>query len=368
VRPTTAWRYAGGILIALAVWAMAAAPAADAARRTTLDFYFIDVEGGQSTLIVTPAGESLLVDSGYARPDHRDAGRIMAAAADAGIARIDYLLITHFHPDHDAGIVELSRRLPIGTFFDHGDLDRSPDTLEEVRPWFRSYDAYVAVREHGKHVEPKPGDRLPLKGVEAKWVSSAGTTIKTAIAGKAQANGACGPAAPPAAEPLENPRSTGFHLRFGKFRFVDVGDLSGAPLFGLVCPENLLGSVDLYLVPHHGGDDVAYPATFAGLTPRAVIVNNGPRKGGSVEVFDAIRRSPGADNGWQLHRSQLPGVENLPDAQIVNLDETTGLWVKASAREDGSFTVTNGRTGASKRYGPAAPAATRRPIALPAVK
>src|SRR3954465_3007235 len=139
------------VILSAIVALLTGAQPPSAAPRTTLDFYFIDVEGGQSTLIVTPSGESLLVDTGYATPDHRDAGRIAAAAADAGIAKIDYLLITHFHPDHAAGGVELSRRMPIGTFFDHGDLDRSPDTLAEVRPWFRSYDAYVAVRAHGTH-------------------------------------------------------------------------------------------------------------------------------------------------------------------------------------------------------------------------
>jgi beta-lactamase superfamily II metal-dependent hydrolase len=336
-----------------------------AAARTTLDFYFIDVEGGQSTLIVTPAGESLLVDTGFATPDHRDAARIVAAARDAGLTRIDYLLITHFHPDHDAGVVELSRQIPIKTFLDHGDLERTAQA--PPASWRSAYDAYVAVRAKGAHVEPKPGERLPLKGIDLVWISSAAKTIVTPVSGAGQKNSACQSAAPPAGEPLENPRSTGFHLRFGKFRFIDVGDLSGDPLFALVCPSSLVGPVDLYLVPHHGGGDVSYPATFAAVTPRAVIVNNGSAKGGSKDVFDAIRRVTGADNGWQLHRSQLEGVQNLPDSQIVNLDESTGNWIKASAGEDGSFTVTNGRTGVTKRYR-AAVSGTTRPIAFAVAK
>jgi competence protein ComEC len=339
---------AAAVVVAVLVWM----PGSAGAARTTLDLYFIDVEGGQATLIVTPAGESLLVDTGYATPGHRDASRIAAAARDAGITQIDYLLITHFHQDHDAGVVELSRRVPIRTFFDHGDLLRTPLALSQAR-WpatVAAYDAYAAVRANGKHVEPKPGDRLPLKGVDAVWVSSAGTTIARPIAGAGRSNAACGTPAPPPGEALENPRSTGFHLRFGSFRFIDVGDLTGTPLFNLICPHNLLGPIDLYLVPHHGGDDASYPATFAALIPRAVVVNNGETKGGSRQVFDAIRQAPGAANGWQLHRSTIAGVENLPESQIVNLDDTTGHWIKAAAREDGSFTMTNGRTGITKSY------------------
>jgi competence protein ComEC len=320
----------------------------------TLDLYFIDVEGGQSTLIVTPAGESLLIDTGYGGFDGRDATRILAAARDAGIRRIDYLLMTHFHADHDGGVVELSRQIPIGTFFDHGDLVRSPEALAESR-WpatLAAYNGYVAARAKGKHVEPKPGARLPLKGLDAVWVSSAAATISTPIAGAGQANAACGPSAPPAQETLENPRSTGFHLRFGRFRFVDLGDLSGAPLFALMCPNSLLGPIDLYLVPHHGGADASYPAAFAAVQPRVAIVNNGATKGGSPEVFAALRGVRGLEDAWQLHRSQNRGAQNFADERIANLDESTGHWIKASASEDGSFSVTNGRTGATKSYNP----------------
>jgi competence protein ComEC len=320
----------------------------------TLDLYFIDVEGGQSTLIVTPAGESLLIDTGYGGFDGRDATRILAAARDAGIRQIDYLLTTHFHADHDGGVVELSRQMPIGTFFDHGDLVRSPEALAESR-WpatLAAYNGYAAARARGKHVEPKPGARLPLKGVDAVWVSSAAATISTPIAGAGQANAACGPSAPPAQETLENPRSTGFHLRFGRFRFVDLGDLSGAPLFALMCPNSMLGPIDLYLVPHHGGADASYPAAFAAVQPRVAIVNNGATKGGSPEVFAALRSVGGLEDAWQLHRSQNRGAQNFADERIANLDESTGHWIKASASEDGSFSVTNGRTGATQSYKP----------------
>jgi competence protein ComEC len=323
-----------------------------AAAATTLDIYFIDVEGGQSTLIVTPAGQSLLVDTGYAGFDGRDPGRVIAAARNAGVTRIDYLLVTHFHQDHDGGVAEVARQIPIRTFIDHGDLERTPAALADPRwpPILEAYNAYVPVRAKGRHLEPKPGDRLPLKGVDVTFVSSAAATIVKPLPGAGQANSACEASAPPPQETFENPRSTGFFLRFGAFRFLDVADLSGKPLFALLCPNSLIGPVDLYLVPHHGGPDVVYPATFAGVRPRVAIVNNGAVKGGSPDVFANLRRVRGLEDAWQLHTSKNDGAENLADSQIANLDETTGDWIKVSAKQDGSFTVTNGRTGVTKRF------------------
>jgi hypothetical protein len=153
----------------------------------------------------------------------------------------------------------------------------------------------------------------------------------------------------PAQEVNENPRSTGIRLQFGRFRFLDVGDLSGPPLSALVCPANLVGAVDVYLVAHHGGVDVADAATFAAFAPRVAVVNNGPRKGGAPELFAALRKAPQIDV-WQLHRSELPGSQNVADDRIANLDETAAKWIKLSANEDGSFAVTNGRTGLTKSY------------------
>jgi beta-lactamase superfamily II metal-dependent hydrolase len=337
--------------IALAL-ALRPAPAVLARASGTLDIYFIDVEGGQSTLIVTPARESLLVDTGFAGFEGRDPRRILAAARDAGVSRIDYLLLTHFHWDHDGGVVELARHMPIRTFIDHGDLDRTPAALAAAG-WpvsLERYNAYLPVRARGKHIEPKPGDRLPMRGIDVTFVSSAAATITSPLPGAGQVNAECAKEATPPDEAFENPRSTGFVLRFGEFRFLDVGDLTGAPLFALLCPRSLIGAVDLYLVPHHGGADASYPATFAGLRPRVAIVNNGADKGGAPEVFDALRRAPRLEAAWQLHLSTREGVMNLADSQIANLDETTSHWIKVSAKENGAFTVTNGRTGITKAF------------------
>jgi len=332
-----------------------------AAARGTLDIYFIDVEGGQSTLVVTPAGQTLLVDTGFPSDGTfasipgdprkaRDANRILAAARAAGVTRIDNLLTTHFHADHDGGVVELAQLMPIRTFIDH----ESPDPQAEagVAGTTAAFERYAAVRAKGRHLVPKPGDRIPLKGVEAVVVSSAGATLQKPFAGAGGANPVCGATPPPAQEKIENPRSTGFRLRFGRFTFLDVGDLSGSPLFALVCPNNLIGPTDVYLVAHHGGLDAADPATFGALAPRVAIVNNGVTKGGAPELLAALHQARGLEDAWQLHRSAASGPQNYPDDHIANLDESTAHWIKVSAKEDGSFTVTNGRTGVTKRYAP----------------
>jgi competence protein ComEC len=323
-----------------------------------LDIYFIDVEGGQSTLLVTPAGESLLVDTGFPGPGGfdavpgdpakaRDANRIAAAARDAGIARIDYLLVTHFHADHDGGVPELAQLLPIRTFIDHGGVN--DDAEAHVAGTVKALERYAAVREGAQHLQPAPGTRLPLAGVEVTIVSAAELTIGAPLEGAGSATAGCAPTAPPAQEPTENPRSTGFQLRYGRFRVLDVGDLTGAPLYALACPRALVGPADVYVVAHHGGDDAASPATFAAFRPRVAVVNNGARKGGGAAMLTTLHGLTGVDT-WQLHKSENAGAQNTDEAHIANLDESAAHWIKISARDDGSFTVTNARTGATQRY------------------
>ena len=314
-----------------------------------LTFYFIDVEGGQSTLIVTPNGESLLVDSGYAEQG-RDSGRILEAMHDAGVSRIDHFLLTHFHSDHMGGISELVGRVSIGTFYDHGALNGNERDVADPARTLADFNAYVRLRAGGRHVEPKPGTRLELKGVDqAIWVSSDRQTVKAAVSGGGQRNTSCPDQVPPA-DTSENTRSTGFYLRFGDFRFVDLGDLSGEPLFNLVCPNALLGSVDLFLVPHHGSTDTTYPAVLAAFRPISVIVNNGATKGGQAPALDTLHSFPTLQDVWQLHQSTLPGVKNYPEPQIANLGTSTAHWLKAVAMRDGSFSITNARTGETRAY------------------
>lgn len=325
----------------------------------TLQIYFVDVEGGQATLIVLPGGQTLMIDAGFpstgafrSKPGDpaqaRDAQRIAAAARDAGVSRIDFLLVTHFHADHDGGVPELSQLLPIGTFIDHGGV--RPEAEQSVGGTLEALEAYSAVRAKGRHLEPKPGDRLPIDGVNAIVLSSAGETIASPLETATGPNLSCAATAPPAQEPNENPRSTSVLLEFGKFRFLDLGDLTGQPLFDLVCPNDRVGPVDVYLVAHHGGVDAADPATFAAFRPRVAVLNNGPRKGGAAETLAALRQASGLEDVWQLDRSLANGAQNFPDDRIANLDQSTAHWIKITARDDGSFEVRNPRTGATKPY------------------
>jgi competence protein ComEC len=326
--------------------------------RTTLDIYFIDVEGGQSTLLVTPAGESFLIDAGFpgdgtfaSKPGDpskaRDAQRVLAATRDAGIARIDYLMLTHYHADHAGGVVELSQLLPIGTFIDHSAPPVEADA--GVPGTMAVYEGYLARRASGRHIESKPGDRLPIRGVDAFVVSSGGATLTRPLNGAGGTNASCAGAGLPAQEKIENPRSTGVRVQFGNFSFLDVGDLSGAPLFTLICPNDMIGRADLYLVAHHAGLDAADPALFRTVQPRVAVFNNGPRKGGAAETFATLRGFPKIDV-WQLHRSLAAGAVNVSDERVANLNEATSAWIKVSANSDGSFVVTNGRTGQTKSY------------------
>jgi len=323
-----------------------------------LEIYFIDVEGGQSTLIVTPERRTFLIDSGFpgnggidSRPgnpkDARDANRIVSAVHDAGLNRIDDLLITHFHPDHDGGVPELSQLVPIGTFIDHGSI--SPGAAANL-DYKAAFDAYTAARGSHPHLDPKVGDRLPPKDLEITVVSSAGKTLADPMPGAGAGNAMCASAAVPAGDPYENPRSTGVLIRYGKFRFLDLGDLTGAPLFDLVCPNNLIGAVNVYLVAHHGGPDAGDPATFAAFKPQVAIINNGQSKGGAADTLQALHHLTAPIDVWQLHRSAGAGESNFADEYIANLDESTSHWIKLVAHNDGSFRILNPRTGSWRDF------------------
>jgi competence protein ComEC len=353
-------------LVSLILWALlsggggsiASLEDARAVTSTNLEIYFIEVGGGQSTLLVTPNRESLLIDAGWpgdgklgSKPGDpsraRDANRILAAARDAGLKQIDYLLITHFHADHDGGVPELAQLLPLRHFIDHGSLPVEAQTYAVTKD---AFEAYLAVRNRVPHIEPKPGDRLPLKDIGAVVVTSAATTITRPLAGAGEVNPVCGGSPLPALDPLENPRSTGILVTYGKFRFLDVGDLSGRPLFDLVCPRNLLGTIDAYLVPHHGNADAAEPATFAAFKPRVAIMDNGLREGGSLATYELLHRVRGLEDVWQLDYSEVAGGANFATERIANLEAGTAYWVQLSAHKDGSFRVLNGRSGAWTNY------------------
>jgi competence protein ComEC len=242
--------------------------------------------------------------------------------------------------------------LPVRGFVDHGaPHPNASRTSAETRNAFATYDALRS--KGGRHIEPRPGDRLPFSDVDVVVVSSAGATLSAPLPGAGAANSTCPANAIPAGDPDENPRSTGVLVRHGQFRFLDIGDLSGQPLYDLVCPKNLVGSVDAYLASHHGGADAAEPATFAAFQPRVVMINNALRKGGQRAMFEALHRAA-VGSVWQLHTSADAGDINFPAEYIANVDDSAAHWIKLVAKEDGSFSVFNGRTGKWKQY-PARP-------------
>ena len=331
-------------------------PVALAAK--TLEIYFIDVEGGQSTLIVDPQGESLLIDTGWDDFNGRDARRILAAAKAAGIDHIDDVVITHYHSDHAGGVPQLASRIKIGAFFDHG-----PNT-EDTSETRANYAAYEKVAARSKRVVVKPGDQIPFQGMSVQVLTAAGDEITAPLPGAGQPNPLCASEPELPADPSENARSVGVLITYGKFRFIDLGDLTNRKELGLVCPNNLIGTVDLYLVTHHGtahpgsGDSSNARAIVDALHPRAAVMNNGAIKGGHPMAWQIVHDSPGLEDLWQLHYSVEGGKQhNAADIFIANVGvnydnapDDAGNYIKVSALPDATFTVTNSRNNYSKTY------------------
>ena len=323
---------------------LACAAALPAAKN--LEVYSIDVEGGQATLFVSPSGESLLVDAGWPGFNHRDAGRIAAAAKAAGVKKIDYLLVTHYHTDHVGGVPQLAEKLPIRNFVDHGP---SVETTQDARVLFNAYSAF---RDKGNHILVRPGDAIPIKGIEVRVLSSAGEVISAPLPGAGQPNPECAGFQRQEADLTENAQSVGILIAYGSFRMIDLADLTWNKEYGLVCPNNKAGVVDLYLMSHHGMSLSGSPQLVHALKPRVALMNNGPRKGGSPETWQVVRDSPGLADFWQLHYAIAAGKDrNAADPFLANLDELCeGKWLRVTAQNDGSFTVYNSRNKYQKTY------------------
>lgn len=319
------------------------------AQSGNLKIYWIDVEGGGSTLIVSPLGESLLVDTGNPAPDDRDAKRIYQATKQAGLKKIDYLLITHFHGDHVGGAPALAKMIPIEHYLDHG------DSIEADNP--NSGRAWAAYRElaAGKRTTMKPGDKLPIKGLETVVVSSNAQLISKAV-NKGAANPLCAGAETPKTDTTENERSVGFLLTYGKFKFLDVGDLTRDMEMQLACPVNKLGTVTLFQATHHGfvNDFSGTPAHVLALKPQVVIVNNGATKGWQNSAFETVSKIQGLEDVWQIHKAMGPNHDhNVDEQRISNLEpaaECKGVGIQVVVSKDGKFTVTNERNKFSKTY------------------
>jgi len=353
-------------------------PAAQRQMSNTLDIYVIDVEGGNAQLWVTPSGESVVYDTGNGgAAAARDADRIMAAIRDAGVTQIDYVITTHFHGDHVGGLPELATRIPIKEFIDHGPNVQPGPQIDRV------LEQYRALYSMARRTIVKTGDRIPIKGLEWRIVSSAAQMLKMPLSGAGAPNPHCAGFRPHGVNPVsggplgktEDEQSVGSHVTFGRFRVLYLGDFDWNQEFELMCPINRIGTVDLFIPSRHGQFSSNSETLVHPLRARVMIMNNGLRKGGQPEAMKVFLNSPGLENLWQIHFAFLGGQEhNVPGMYIANLDETTvpvtpmvpatpgtpaatapqhdgpAHWIKVSARMDGSFSVTNSRNGLVKSY------------------
>ena len=310
------------------------------AESKPLQVYAFDVEGGQSTLIVSPSGQSLLIDTGWPGNKGRDAERIVAAAKSAGLKQIDYVLITHFHRDHVGGVPQLAERFKIGTFVDHGrNLEDSNDPKQD-------YAAYEKVLTGHKHLVVKPGDYVPIRGIDVVVLTAAGEHIQNALPGAGNPNPACADEPKPKPDDTENARSLGTLITYGKFRMLDLGDLTKDKELELMCPNNLIGTVDLFIVSHHGWSQSDSNAFVSAIHPQAAIMNNGARKGGSPDVWTIVNNVVGPQRFWQLHYSVEGGAEhNVGEKFIANPNEKKdeGKDIQVRAFRDGKFEIRNSR-------------------------
>jgi len=331
------------ILLVSIGWLLA--PAVLAKSDPWLRIYFIDVEGGQSTFIVTPAKQSILIDTGFA--GGRDADRIVQAAKAAGMKQIDYVFITHYHEDHVGGVADLLHKIKVGVFVDHGENQEDSDATK------KNYADYVAAIKHNPRVVLRPGQGVPLKGITLQVLTAAGEHILDPLPGAGDANIYCeSEKLPPPDDNSENSRSLGIIIAYGKFRFLDLGDLTEKKELALVCPNNLIGTVDLYLATHHGNHPDNPRALVWALHPRVAVINNGPHKGGNPEAWQIVHDSPDLADVWQLHTAlDSDKQHNAPEDMIANVDEKSdGHYIEVTVDTAGNFSVTNSRNGIEKAY------------------
>lgn len=300
-----------------------------------LDIYWIDVEGGAATLLVTPAGETLLIDSG--NPGRRDPDRIVKVVTEvAGCKRIDHLVTTHYHGDHYGGAITLATLLPIGTLYDNGQFEGMPDNPGK---------AYFDIRTEKKEVLA-PGSEIKLRqsdktGAVAIKVRCLGTRQQFVLAGEATpANDSiCSDAREKNRDGSDNANSVVLHIGFGPWKMLDAGDLTWNQEAKLVCPKNLIGLVDVYQTTHHGLDASNNPLVIRSIEPRVAIMNNGATKGGMPDVFEALRAQKSIQAIYQLHKNLTPAGADLnePAEYIANLEkECAGNYVHLSVAPDGA--------------------------------
>jgi competence protein ComEC len=333
------------LILSLAVFATSLSAARD------VEIYVIDVEGGKSVLFASPSGQSMLFDAGWPTPNNSSASndRILEAVHAAGLKRIDFLVISHFDIDHIGDVSALAARVPIGHMFDHGDLPVTNEGRASER-----FEAYQIIREKIGHTTVKPGDRVPIRGLDVEVLSAAGKLITTPLQRAGEVNPLCGAykQKESLASDVEDDRSIGLIIGFGKFRMLDLADLEAHDSHGLACPDNLIGTVNVYNVNVHGQFKGIAPELVGALRAPVIIQANGARKGADAQTWPILKAAPGLQDIWQLHYSLNAGANSNPAADfIANPEgEDSFHWIRISAALDGSFTVTNSRNGFNKHY------------------
>jgi competence protein ComEC len=305
------------------------------ATNRTLDIYFIDVEGGASTLIVTPLGESMLIDSGFA--EDRDAQRILHVAKDvAGLRQIDHYITTHWHRDHVGGVTLLAKIFPIVNYYDHG----LPVTQGNDIP-AQLLDAYKSVSD-GKSIALKAGDEIKFLSDKSTphlrfRILAANALVVGEEAGSPQIK-QCGDDFKPIEEDkTDNANSLGMILTYGPFRFFNGGDLTWNVENKLVCPKDLVGPVDLFQVNHHGVANSNNPALIRALKPRVAVIDNGPRKGADPKTFATLKSVRDIEAIYQLHKNVVSTWnDNTASTFIANDDEKCqGEFIKVAVNPNG---------------------------------
>ena len=349
------------VFAAIAAFTLTAGTALTA-QSGDLKITWIDVEGGASTLFVSPAGESLLFDTGF--PDNdRDAKRIFAAAQKAGLTKIDHVVISHWHGDHVGGLEALSKMIPLGRFYDHGDGVEAADKAR--------HDLYVRIAGPNRTIL-KAGDTIPFKGVQVRVLVSEGPVIANPINGGGP-NPLCADAPRQAPAPPENVRMVALSINYNNFKFASLADSDWSREMELACPVNKLGHVNLYTINRHGSlDNSGAPALLSAVKPQVIVLNNGPRKGLGQKVegtkiinanytpyethsYLRLAKLPAIEGVWQVHKSLLdpdPAHNTAPE-MIANLDEgagDAGNTITATVAANGRFTITNTRNNFSKTY------------------